>query len=48
MRHKYVQALTIEMFKAKQKLCPEITEDVFVERTDNQFNLRNCTDFISK
>ena len=35
------------MFKVKHKLCPEITSDIFIERTNNQYNLRNCPDFIT-
>ena len=41
------KALPIEMFKVKQKLCPEITYDIFMERTNNQYNLRNHPDFIT-
>ena len=35
------------MFKVKHKLCPEITGDIFMERTNNQDNLRNRPDFIT-
>ena len=35
------------MFKVKHKLCPEITYDIFMERTNNQYNLRNRPDFIT-
>ena len=42
IHHKNIQALVIEMFKVKHKLCPEITGDAFMERTNNQYNLRNC------
>ena len=35
------------MFKVKHKLCPEITGDIFMERTNNQYNLRNRPDFIT-
>ena len=35
------------MFKVKHKLCPEITSDIFIERTNSQYNLRNCPDFIT-
>ena len=38
------QALPIEMFKVKQKLCPGITGDIFMERTNSQYNLRNRPD----
>ena len=35
------------MFKVKHKLCPEITCDIFMERSNNQYNLRNRPDFIT-
>ena len=35
------------MFKVKHKLCPEISSDIFMERTKNQYNLRNHPDFIT-
>ena len=35
------------MFKVKHKLFPEITGDIFMERTKNQYNLRNHPDFIT-
>ena len=41
IHHKNIQALVTEMFKVKHKLCPEITGDTFMERTNNQYNLRN-------
>ena len=41
IRHKNIQALTMGMFKVKCKLCPEINSDMFMERTNNQYNLRN-------
>ena len=34
------------MFKVKHKLCPDITSDIFKERTNNQYNLRNRNDFV--
>ena len=46
IHHKNIQALAIEMFKVKRKLCPEITGGIFMERTNNQHNLRNRSDFI--
>ena len=45
VHHKNVQALAIEMFEVKHKLCPEITDDIFMERTNNQYNLHNGPDF---
>ena len=47
IHHKNIQALAIEMFKVKHKLCPEITGDIFMERSNNQYNLRNRPDFIT-
>ena len=47
IHHKNIQALAIEMFKVKHKICPEITYDIFMERTNNQYNLRNRPDFIT-
>ena len=44
---KNIQVLAIEMVKVKQKLCPEITGDIFMERKNNQYNLRNRPDFIA-
>ena len=35
------------MFKVKHKLCPEITSYIFMETTNNQYNLRNSPDFIT-
>ena len=47
MHHKNIQALAIEMFKVKHKQCPEIISDIFMERTNNQYNVRNRPDFIT-
>ena len=47
IHHKNIPALAIEMFKVKHKLCPEITCVIFMERTNNQYNLRNRPDFIT-
>ena len=46
LHHKNIQALAIEMFKVKHKLCPDIASDIFKERTNNQYNLRNRNDFV--
>ena len=46
IHHKNIQALAIEMFKVKHKLCPDIISDIFKERTNNQYNLRNRNDFV--
>ena len=35
------------MFKVKHKLSPEITGDVVIESTKDQYNLRNRPDFIT-
>ena len=45
IHHKNIQALAIEMFKVKHKLCSELTCDIFIERTNNRYNLRNRPDF---
>ena len=34
------------MFKVKHELCPKMTRDIFIERKNNQYNLRDRTDFI--
>ena len=47
IHHKNIQALAFGMFKVKRKLCREITSDIFMERTNNHYNLRNCTDFLA-
>ena len=47
IHHRNIQALAIEMFKVKRKLCPEITSDIFMERTNYHYNLRNRSDFIT-
>ena len=47
IHHKNIQGLAIEMFKVKNKLCPEITSNIFMERTNNHYNLRNPSDFIT-
>ena len=35
------------MFKVQHKLFPEITGDIFMERTKNQYNLSNHPGFIT-
>ena len=47
VHHKNIQTLEIEMFKVKHTLCPEITSDAFMEKTNNQYNLCNRPDFIT-
>ena len=47
IHHKNIQALTIKMFKVNHKLCPESTGDIFMERTNNQYNFCNRPDFIT-
>ena len=37
--HKNIQALAIEMFKVKCKLCPETNRNIFMERANNQCKL---------
>ena len=47
IHHRNMQVLAIEMFKVKHKLCPEIPSDIFMERTNYHYNLRNRSDFIT-
>ena len=47
IHHRNIQVLAIEMFKVKHKLCPEITSDIFMERTNYHYNLRNRSNFIT-
>ena len=47
IHHKNNEVLAIEMFQVKHKLCPEIADDIFMERTNSQYHLRNCLDFIT-
>ena len=47
MHHKNIQALATEMFKVKHNLCPEIPNDIFMERTNNHYNLCNRPNFIT-
>ena len=47
IHHKNIQALAIEMFKVKNKLCSEITSNIFMERKNNHYNLRNPSYFIT-
>ena len=39
--------LAIEMFKVKQRQCPDITRDIFMEGTSNYGNLQNHPHFIT-
>ena len=45
--HKNNKALTVEMFKVKHELCPEIPSDIFMEKTKKQCSLRNLPHFIA-
>ena len=47
IQHKNIQELVTDIFKVKHKLCPEITSDIFMERANSQYNLRNRPDFIT-
>ena len=47
IHHKNIQALVIEMFQVKHKLCPAITSDIFMERINNHYNFRYGPDFIT-
>ena len=45
--HKNIQVLVVEMFKVKHELCPEISSDIFMEKTKKQYSLQNLPDFIT-
>ena len=44
--HKNIQALAIEIFKVKHMILMS-TGDIFMEKTNNQYKLRNHPDFIT-
>ena len=45
IRHRNIQTLATEMFKVKKGLSPEIRSDIFTQRIDNHYNLRNIHHF---
>ena len=45
MHHGNIQMLATEMFKVKNELCPEIICEIFTQRTNNHYNLRNINPF---
>ena len=45
LHHKNIQATAIDMFKNLNGMSPEITNDLFVQITENQCNLRHLNDF---
>ena len=45
IHHKTIQAVAIEMFKILNGISPEITNDLFIERTENQYNLHHVNYF---
>ena len=45
IHHKNIQAIAIEMFKNLNGMSPEITNDLFVQRTENHYNLCHVNDF---
>ena len=47
IHHKNIQALANEIFKVKHKICPEVTGNIFMERTNDQYILHNRPDFIT-
>ena len=47
IHHKNIPALSIEMLKVKRKPFPESTGDIFTERTNNHYNLRDRPDFLT-
>ena len=46
IHHRNIQAMAIEMYKAKNKLGPLFLEDIFKLNNTNQYNLRENTDFV--
>ena len=46
IHHINIQAMAIEMYKAKNKLGPLFLEDIFKLNNTNQYNLRENTDFV--
>ena len=47
IHHKNIQALALEIFKVKQKLCPEITCDVFMKRIQQSVQFVYPSNFIT-
>ena len=45
MHHRNIQALAIEMYKIKNDLSTEILSNIFTQRTQNHYSLRNASDF---
>ena len=45
MHHQNIQALAIEMCKIKNDLSTEILSNIFTQRTQNHYSLRNASDF---
>ena len=44
--HKNLQALAIEIFKVHTKTSPEIMQEVFQVKEQDNYNLQNQTDFV--
>ena len=45
MHHRNIQTLAIEMYKIKNDLSTEIFSNIFTQRTQNHYSLRNASDF---
>ena len=45
MHHRKIQALAIEKYKIKNDLSTEILSNIFTQRTQNHYSLRNASDF---
>ena len=43
--HRNIQTLAIQMFEVKKRLSPEFTSNIFMQRIDNHYNLRNINHF---
>ena len=46
IHHKNLQALVVEMFKVHTKTSPEIMQEVFQVKEQDNYNLQNQTDFV--
>ena len=45
MHHRNIQALAVEMYKIKNDLSTEILFNIFTQRTQNHYGLRNASEF---
>ena len=45
MHHRNIQTLATEIHKIKNNLLAEIVPNIFTQRTQNHYSLRNTSDF---